>query len=282
MSGTTLFVGTSFLGAVCQGWKELSPEHEAVFLGLDGPTLACHLRSGWRVEDGELRLAEDLPAFLLDPELGTGVQGNRTFAGFERTSGLRLDLRRFSRLVLVDMFFNPGQPVIVDSSGAMMLGEIPISDHALSILKRPGLNGWMRLVDHPRLGTTDWASTVPMIMALRKAMGDAETLLVSRPRPPRANRPASGMLADITRRRASFEAMEAHFDRFLAERGIGYLHQPEGVLDEDRCYTQDRFSRGPHASSEGKLDPHMNAEYGKLIVKELLATFAEAPEKATA
>ncbi len=69
MNGTNLFIGNPCLGAVQQGWRQMFPEDDSPFIGLDGPRLAYRLNTGLTVENGHLQFLDGLKILADGPSL---------------------------------------------------------------------------------------------------------------------------------------------------------------------------------------------------------------------
>lgn len=263
-----LFIGTSFLGAVKQGWQQLQRE-PAIFLGVDAPMFVKHL-NGVALEGRRLRFPPALEVFSSRPRSAVPAAANaanaanETFPDSTKSRGAQVNLGTVRAVVFVDMFFRHVLSLAVDASGMPLLQGVPVSDGALRAVRSNFFNGAAGLRNHKRYGTVPVTSCLPLISSVRAAV-KVPVVVLGCPRPPRSN-----VGEDRAAAKARFDFIDAFYERELEELGIRYVRQPVELLDEDRCATPDRFSRGAHKFQDGALDPHMNAEFGEALCRLVL------------
>ena len=267
MTDSILFVGTSYLGAIKQGFEALYPESTAAtFLGFNGPELAANLKSGWSVSNGCLRLANNFSCFVSN--LDKKTDNNRNFPGTLKTQGLEIDLHEFDRVVFVDMFYHINPSFRLYKNLHPELNGIPVSDTLLAELKINGLNGWVSLVKHARFGNVAFENSRHLIAAIKNETGAESIFLLSAPRAPVGNVDLHFRYGDIASARQCFEYLERFYANELRRVGVEYLAQPLEVLDDNGCLTQAQYSRGAHAKRPNMLDGHMNQKYGQAILEK--------------
>lgn len=273
----TLFIGTPSLAAIYQGWKALYPACDATFLGLDGPELAAHLNTCWKVTGSTLAFSKDITVFYGGPDKKPNARKSNSpnFANFDVQKGRKIDLSQFSRIVFVDLFFGLKPFIHVDKFGILFRDGLPFTKHTLADVQADGFSGWYRLIDSKIRSHTDYRSTLPLITAIRKAAPLAGCSLISQPRPFTANARRKGLFSSIEANSKSMELMEEHYQNLLEKVGISYIRQPEDVLGENQCFTANRFSRGPRKNNPKALERHANEDYGKILVRKLRQSFAD-------
>jgi len=278
MSFRTLFIGTSFLGAIKQGYEALYATNSstATFVGFNAPELVAHLESGWHVKDGRLILRSDLGCFVSGLEhCNASWLGSKTFPGSSKVSGLEIDLRSYGRIIFVDMFHRLRPPFRVTDKLIPTLDGIPISDAMLDELQIIGFNGWNSLAQHPQYGTVPFVNAKRLVTAIREGANSASVLLLSAPRPPVGNIDIKARYGDVASARRCFDYLERFYANELSRHDIEYLPQPSEVLDDDGCLTRAQYSRGMHPSKAGFVDEHMNQQYGEAILAEYSESILE-------
>jgi hypothetical protein len=272
MSAHVLFIGTSFLGAIKQGYEDLhhhiSGSGAATFVGLNAPELVANLRSGWSIDNGRLEFSPDLSCFVssLEYEEVERSAGSKTFPGSTKVSGLDIDLRRYRSIVFVDMFYRLRPSFLVNEKSFPVVEGVPLSKSLLSELQSNGFNGWISLAQHPQYGNIPFVNAKQLLTAIREAIWPVPTFLLSAPRPPLGNVDVQARYGDVACARRSFDYLEHFYEKELARYGIEYLSQPAEVLDEDGCLTRLEYSRGAHPTKAGVADEHMNRAYGEAIL----------------
>jgi hypothetical protein len=266
-----LFIGTSFLGAVKQGWQAVHGPDGALFVGFDAPMFIKNI-GGVQLQGRRLRFPRDLDVFgyagQADPNGSPEPAQSDTFADSLRTRGADVALGRVRAVVFVDMFFRHTPPLAVDASGGAALHGIPVSDAALRAMQMNFFNGAGGLRNHKRYGSVSITSCLPLIAAVRDAVA-APVIVLGCPRPPRSN-----LKGDWRADKARFDYIDRFYDAELGEKGIRYVGQPADLLDSDQCATPDHFSRGAHKFQQAALDPHMNSEFGAILLRSALADLA--------
>lgn len=269
MKNRILFIGTSFLGAIKQGYDSIfSSACEATFVGFRAPDLAAHLTSGWYIKENVLHFSPELCCFVSGyNQLGMALKtANKTFPGTEEVSGLAIDICNYSSIVFVDMFYRLYPAFTVNVNFFPILNGCPVSDCLLSELKSSGLNGWVSLNQHVQYGNVPFVNSKKLLTAISGVFGEESVYLMSAPRPPAGNVDIQARYNDIATAQRSFDFLERFYAIELARHGIEYLPQPIDVLDNDRCLTRSVFSRGEHPKKAGTLDQHMNQKYGEAIL----------------
>lgn len=278
MTGSTLFLGTSFLGAIKQGYDSRFAANcsPATFIGFNAPELAANLESGWIVRNGRLALASDWGCFISGLQQSNhGSTGSKSFPGSCKVSGVDIDLRTFSRIVFVDMFYRQRLVLRMTDELIPTLEGVPVSEAVLAELKINGFNGWVSLEQHPLYGNVPFVSTKRLLAAIREASSSALVFLLSAPRPPSGNIDIEARYGDIVSARRCFEYLEKFYARQLALCGIEYLPQPSEVLDDENVLTRINYSRGAHPTKVGVADEHMNQQYGEAMLVKYSARLLE-------
>lgn len=271
MTKRVLFIGTSFLGAIKQGYDSVSNNDcSATFLGLSAPDLAANLVSGWSVKDGFLILSKKLNCFVSGQESITQdkIIENKTFPDFEKVSGLIINIRNYDAIVFVDMFYRLRPIFSINENNLPLLNKVPVSDELISELKVNGLNGWISINNHSQYGHIPFINVKLFLTTIMQASSISTIYLISAPRPPKDNFNIKSRFFDVGEARRSFDYLEYFYSVQLSKYGIVYLPQPSDILDENGCLTRMEFSRGSHPTKAGVADEHMNQKYGELIINK--------------
>lgn len=269
MKKQILFIGTSFLGAIRQGYESIShSSFSATFIGFNAPDLATHLASGWKILDGHLHLNSDFGCFVSGLEISKSGKSidNKTFPGAERIRGLILDIRNYDVIVFVDMFYRLRPLFSVNEAKFPNLNEVPVSSDLISELRINGYSGWFSLDKNSQYGQVPFVNSNRLMSAIKDASEKASVYLIAAPRPPKGNVVIQARYGDVATARRSFDYLENLYASQLFEHGIEYLPQPIEVLDEDGCLTSPEFSRGEHPTQVGVADEHMNLKYGEILI----------------
>lgn len=269
MNKKFLFIGTSFLGAIKQGYESIPHgSSSATFIGISAPDLAAHLASGWKIADGHLHLSSDFACFISGLEISNSDKGidKKTFPGAERIRGLTLDIRNYDVIVFVDMFYRLRPVFSVNEAKFPYLNEAPVSSDLISELRINGHGGWISLDKNPQYGQVPFVNSIGLMSAIQDASEKASVYLIAAPRPPRGNVVIQAKYGDVATARRSFDYLENFYATQLGRQGIGYLPQPMEVLDDDGCLTRSEFSRGEHPTKVGVADEHMNQKYGEILI----------------
>ncbi|MGJ8547328.1 MAG: hypothetical protein ACSHWZ_17925 [Sulfitobacter sp.] len=267
MTKKFLFLGTSYLGAIQQGWNQTDTSYSGAFIGFNAPALTQHLERGWSVEGSILNIG--FSAFTAG--LGAVPKLTKTdkdsFSELAAQDSIKVDLTHYSHIVFVDMFFRPLTRVALNRSGHPEIGKVPASKEMILETEIPGFMGNMHLKDHPIRGTIPNRSSVPLMEQVCRHAPAASVALIASPRPPVSNTPKRNDYSDL---RKSFDFLDELYSEKMNSIGISYLRTPRELLDNHGSLTPNHFSRGPHRNDPKKLDGHMNAEYGVLFVKHIL------------
>ena len=267
MKKPTLFIGTSFLGAVKEGWDAIYGNGVDTFIGFNAPTLVANYETCWSIDNTELSIS-GIDFFVSSPSHAAVV--SKSFSNAKRVNCFQADVAEFDCIVFVDMFHRITPCFSIDKSSAISYLDVPVSRAMLGNMLIKGFNGWMGLEDNKEWGNAPYINARGMIQAVRQATGRNNVILISAPRVPRRENDVAKRSVGINRAKSCFEFTEDFYETELGRIGVRYLRQPNEVLDSDRCFTDSQFSRGPHPTIPGVLDRHMNQAYGEIVARELV------------
>lgn len=271
MSRSILFIGTSFLGAIKQGYDILFPENEATFIGLSAPELTAYFRDALTIKNGRLLVKRPLDCFVSAPEFESHkASRNHTFGNTVSVSDLDLDLSPFKTIIFVDMFYRTHTLLQVNEHGFASIGGTPASSTFLSRIQVPGFNGGSALRNHAKYGDVPYVNIGKFIRDTRNACDNANVFLISAPRAPEGNVDLNKYYGGVQEAKRCLDYIERFYKSELDKIGVRYLPQPIEILDSKQCLTDSKFSRGKHSRIQGLLDGHMNNEYGKITLSKYL------------
>lgn len=271
MTDKSLFIGTSFLGAIKQGVEHVRPNKSDLFVGFIAPTLAHEFETGWSIDnDGVLIIKPELECFVSGADyVATKHSGNRTFPIAQRVKGISIRLKDYKNIVFVDMFHRIRTAFNLDETGAISYLGVPISRTLMVQLQIQGFNGWVSLSNHPVYGSVPFRHIQKMLASVRSVSMEFNVVLVAAPRPPHGQIDVQKIYGCVDNAKSTFTLIEKFYTDQMNNLGVRYLAQPTAVLDSDLCFTAAQFSRGPHPSIAGMLDEHMTQAYGEIIAEKL-------------
>lgn len=265
------FIGTSFLGAYQAGYsyiKEDFPEIQADFYGVDAPRFLLGIyREDYLIKDNGLFLGGGLPVFTRIDSFFNSETDNKTFDGMTRNRNCFIPLNNYDAIILVDFFFRFNRILGLSCQNSFLhFNDIPISDALLNELCLPGIGGW-GFKDHINHGDVPFQKVGPLIEMIKHL--NHKIFISPAPFPPYKNIENLYRNFGTDQIDFEFEYCKKLFRSEVDKLDISILNQDEKTM-ENSYSTKNMYSRGPHRKRKAFLDPHMNADFGKIQLAKIL------------